>query len=178
MADWTVIPDSVLDPDAPLTSDLAYAWRDNPIAIAEGASGAPKVQGIALGGVYIGFASASVSPLAVTDLDRVKILHIDLVAGASTTWNFQMGFSNDNGATWGSYQNVGPTANAGGSKISLRFIVDLTTGAVSYVGTIPTGLLANSASLTVPADCNAIRMTATGSSPSAGGHFTVLGGAA
>lgn len=41
MADWTAIPDSVLDPDAPLTSDLAYAWRDNPIAIAEGASGAP-----------------------------------------------------------------------------------------------------------------------------------------
>ena len=52
MADWTLIADSALDPDAPLTSDLAYAWRDNPIAIAEGATDAPKVQGIALGGVY------------------------------------------------------------------------------------------------------------------------------
>ena len=44
MADWTVITDASLDPDAPLTSELAYAWRDNPIAIAEGAAGAPRIQ--------------------------------------------------------------------------------------------------------------------------------------
>ena len=44
MADWTVISDTSLDPDAPLTSELAYAWRDNPIAIAEGAVGAPRIQ--------------------------------------------------------------------------------------------------------------------------------------
>lgn len=43
MADWTNIPDTALDPDAPLTSELAYAWRDNPIAIAEGAAGAPRI---------------------------------------------------------------------------------------------------------------------------------------
>jgi len=44
MADWTNIPDTALDPDAPLTSDLAYAWRDNPIAISEGAVGAPYMR--------------------------------------------------------------------------------------------------------------------------------------
>lgn len=44
MASWTSIPDSSLDPDAPVTSELAYAWRDNPIAITEGASGAPRIQ--------------------------------------------------------------------------------------------------------------------------------------
>lgn len=49
MADWTVITDSSLDPDAPLTSELAYAWRDNPIAIAEGAAGAPRILDAALG---------------------------------------------------------------------------------------------------------------------------------
>lgn len=49
MADWTVITDAQLDPDAPLTSDLAYAWRDNPIAIAEGAAGAPRIVDAALG---------------------------------------------------------------------------------------------------------------------------------
>lgn len=43
MADWTNITDAMTDPDAPLTSELAKAWRDNPIAIAEGASGAPRV---------------------------------------------------------------------------------------------------------------------------------------
>ena len=44
MADYRSIDDSEVDPDAPVTSDLAYALRDNPIAIAEGASGAPRVQ--------------------------------------------------------------------------------------------------------------------------------------
>ena len=44
MADFTVIPDTAIDPDAPLTAQLAYAWRDNPIAIAEGAISAPYVQ--------------------------------------------------------------------------------------------------------------------------------------
>jgi len=41
MADWVTITDSQCDPDAPLTSGLAYAWRDNTIAIAEGSPGAP-----------------------------------------------------------------------------------------------------------------------------------------
>lgn len=48
MADWTNIPDSSVDPDAPVTSELAYAWRDNPIAIAEGATGAPRIHGNAI----------------------------------------------------------------------------------------------------------------------------------
>lgn len=43
MADWLNITDTQVDPDAPLTSQLAYGWRDNPIAIAEGAAGAPYV---------------------------------------------------------------------------------------------------------------------------------------
>lgn len=43
MADWTNITDTAVDPDAPLTSQLAYAWRDNPIAMGEGAAGAPYV---------------------------------------------------------------------------------------------------------------------------------------
>lgn len=48
MADYVPIPDSMVDPDAPLTSDLMYRVRDNPIAIAEGATGAPRVQNAAL----------------------------------------------------------------------------------------------------------------------------------
>lgn len=48
MADWTTISDTSVDPDAPLTSQLGYAWRDNPIAIAEGATGAPRIQTLAL----------------------------------------------------------------------------------------------------------------------------------
>lgn len=41
MATYITITDSQLDPDAPLTSSLAYQWRDNPIAIAEADASAP-----------------------------------------------------------------------------------------------------------------------------------------
>jgi hypothetical protein len=44
MATWTNIPGSNLDPGAPARSLDAKALRDNPIAIAEGASGAPRIQ--------------------------------------------------------------------------------------------------------------------------------------
>ena len=48
MADYVAQTDSQLDPDAPLTSELAYGWRDNLIAVTEGAVGAPRVQDAAL----------------------------------------------------------------------------------------------------------------------------------
>lgn len=41
MTDYNAILDTQCDPDAPLTSFLAYAWRDNPIAISEGSTDAP-----------------------------------------------------------------------------------------------------------------------------------------
>ena len=58
MADWIDIQDSAVDPDAPVTSELAYAFRDNPIAITEGASGAPRIQDGALGGTATGYGSS------------------------------------------------------------------------------------------------------------------------
>ena len=45
MAAWTTIPDSDLDPESPITTSLMQALRDNPVAIAEGASGAPLITG-------------------------------------------------------------------------------------------------------------------------------------
>ena len=44
---YVPILDTQLDPDAPLTSQLAYQWRDNPIAMFQGLSGAPRLQGAA-----------------------------------------------------------------------------------------------------------------------------------
>lgn len=45
---WTAIPDSVLEPGKPARSIDAMALRDNPIAIAEGAAGAPRIKAPAL----------------------------------------------------------------------------------------------------------------------------------
>lgn len=66
MADWTAIPDASLDPDAPLTSELAYAWRDNPVAITEGAAGAPKITHSALMSPSAGAAIQYGSAVSVT----------------------------------------------------------------------------------------------------------------
>ena len=43
MATWTTIPDSSLEPGKPIRAIDTLALRDNPVAIAEGASGAPRI---------------------------------------------------------------------------------------------------------------------------------------
>lgn len=48
MADWTTIPDSSIEPGKPIRSIDGLALRDNPVAITEGATGAPRVQDAAL----------------------------------------------------------------------------------------------------------------------------------
>lgn len=49
MATWTTLPDATLEPGKPIRSIDVLALRDNPVAIAEGASGAPKILDAALG---------------------------------------------------------------------------------------------------------------------------------
>lgn len=41
---WTNIPDDVLEPGKPIRSVDAIALRDNPIALAQGLPGAPRIQ--------------------------------------------------------------------------------------------------------------------------------------
>ncbi len=48
MADYTAIQNANLEPGAPWISATAFALRDNPIAIAEGAAGAPRIQNAAM----------------------------------------------------------------------------------------------------------------------------------
>jgi hypothetical protein len=48
MATWTTLPDASLEPGKPIRSIDGLALRDNPIAISEGAVGAPKIQTAAL----------------------------------------------------------------------------------------------------------------------------------
>jgi hypothetical protein len=45
MATWTNVANTSLEPGSPARSVDAFALRDNPIAIAEGAAGAPRIAG-------------------------------------------------------------------------------------------------------------------------------------
>lgn len=49
MATWTTLPDATLEPGKPIRSIDVLALRDNPVAIAEGASGAPRIEVDGLG---------------------------------------------------------------------------------------------------------------------------------
>ena len=174
--DWTTAEYEV---GAPATSLSFERWFRNPVALAQGAAGAPKVSGIALDNVYIGFGAGTGGvgiPVIKTDLGRVKTLQMDVTVGCSATWNFQLGFSNDNGASWGSYQNLGPTGNGSGVKFLMRVIINLIAGVTSYTGIIGAGPGAANTTLSVPSGCNAILLYATGSDPAISCQFTVLAG--
>lgn len=54
MTDYNPIPDNILEPDDPIPADLGIRWRDNPIAMFEGAPGAPRLQFEALGTLVAG----------------------------------------------------------------------------------------------------------------------------
>jgi len=54
MTAYVTITDAQTDPGAPGTSELWKQWRDNPIAIAEGSTGAPRIAVAAQGGTIVG----------------------------------------------------------------------------------------------------------------------------
>lgn len=92
MAAYTTIADSEIDPESPFTTTLATKYRDNPIAITEGASGAPRIVDIA-----ISFSSSTriLQGLVIPDFDvstsstfaKVGDILMPVPAGV-TTFNF------------------------------------------------------------------------------------------
>lgn len=54
MTSYVSIPNGDIDQDSPITQPLMTALRDNPIAIAEGATGAPRIYGAAMYGTTTG----------------------------------------------------------------------------------------------------------------------------
>jgi hypothetical protein len=64
VSDWTDIPDTAIVPGKPVLASHGVAYRDNPVAIAEGAVGAPRIEGqqgpvVKRGGLFLGQGSIS-----------------------------------------------------------------------------------------------------------------------
>lgn len=165
MADWTSISDAQVDPDAPLTSGLGYAWRDNPIAIAEGASGAPRVRGRALSHVSFGaIAVTGTGGQGYTDCAGVGVVMSPMHV-ATNGRVLRARYSNNNGSTWGSWQTVisitGPGGGAGNVAAG-HCRLNLQTGvfAAHYITQGSTFFnAANSGTHTVPVNCNAFQLS-------------------
>jgi hypothetical protein len=69
MTTYTAIPDSDIDPESPITTTLMTRIRDNPIAITEGAAGAPPIANAALAGYPFSASAGDVTGLGWALLD-------------------------------------------------------------------------------------------------------------
>lgn len=115
MADWTAIPDSVLDPDAPLTSDLAYAWRDNVIAQSEGAVGAPKNLGRSMD-IDAGNLTGTGAITGLGDCAKLLLSATAVASGTGSSISSSIGYqlSADGGSTWGTAVVIATSEVLGG----------------------------------------------------------------
>lgn len=127
MTSYITITDAETDPSAPLTSELAKKWRDNPIAIAEGSTGAPKIAKKIVGG--------SASTVTITGLTDFSGVEIDFWAtfpgGLSGGGDVNVSFSDD-GTTY-----YGSTTVASGDGQGYTFgkvWVDFTTASLVCTG--------------------------------------------
>lgn len=143
-----------------ITLQMLRAMRDNPIAMAEGAPGAPKVQGVALGGISMGYINASApTPSGYIDCDRFETIvgFGYIFAGAATS--LEVRYSDNNGSSYGSYQTVIGSIGAGNHYFNAR--LNLRTGVVFAISNSGLG---GGGTHTVPANCNAFQMRVTGGS--------------
>lgn len=176
MADWITIADSQLDPDAPLTSELAYAWRDNSIAIAEGAPGAPRVQPEARRLILYQNNALTTTPVTVTGLRSdiyVSLYGFISVIGAGSSATVQMRFSSDGGATFGAWGNLTATSTGVAPASGQEIMLSLTDGRILV------GHGANSTGqpflLTSSAPVNAIGFRVDGSGTLQGASVYLIG---
>jgi hypothetical protein len=107
MVDYVPPSTSQVSPKRPGTVEWGRAADERPIAIADGAPGAPRIAPIAFAGLFLGqIQTTSASPGGFNDLDRFE--QIMMVGGrVGATTQPQIRFSTDNGASWGSWQSFG-----------------------------------------------------------------------
>ena len=178
MTSYIVITDEETDPGAPVTSELLKKERDNPIAMAEGATGAPKVKGIALSNVYLtSFTQSGTTPQSLTGAGNYKELRADILS--PSMGDLQIGFSSS-GVFSGWTTIVSPST--GQRKAIGNLYVNMSTGSYhvrlffsdSSGGNVST--MSTSGVLTVPVGVDELKVTQSGSGPTIIYDWYVLSG--
>lgn len=123
MATYRAIASTEVDADSPVTETLMTALADNPTAIAEGASGAPKIA------VSVATASAgAASTLTITGLDDFSgiIIQGTTAYSGGTNGTLTVELSDDSGGTWGAASTIVDLVSTESTTYFLW--VDLVTG--------------------------------------------------
>lgn len=148
MANYTTINPDWFLPGAPAIGAQVGAIAENTDAITEGADGAPKISGAALGDYWLGvgtIGSASYATYA-QDLSRVAVVRISGLYGSGGTPTVdRISLSSDGGSTWGADQTISIPVFTPGYDAYFN----LETGAI--VSTSGAG------TFTPLANCNAVR---------------------
>jgi len=115
MATYTAISNGQIDQDSPITQPLMAALRDNPIAMAEGDSSAPK---FALQAQVDGtYATTSGGTAVFTNLDDFAGVEFNVLAqeigGTVVGSDVLFEYSTDNGSSWSSSVNLGTVPSSG-----------------------------------------------------------------
>lgn len=102
MADWTTLPNLAVGVGGLPSGTTVTALRDNPVAIAEGAAGAPRIVGDALNLIVAEINPAGMSSVIITDLETSDFTLEFYTIQPDSTGDRTLFFdpSYDNGATF------------------------------------------------------------------------------
>lgn len=130
MTTYTSIPNTDIDQDSPVTQPLMTALRDNPIAITEGSSGAPRIVAAAIEG---GSAS-SAGDVYVSEGDGTGVWQKALPSSRSdVTGSRSIGTTYQN--TGATFMVVSITVSAGGEQ---ALLFEVSSDGASWLRTIDT----------------------------------------
>lgn len=186
MTAWTTISNLLVAVGAKPFATTMQALRDNPIAIAEGASGAPRVQPLAMVGFAANVEHVGTTPDSVVftyPCERLRVAVHIVGRNTSGSSNFRIRASSDGGATWGAYSNIVDVAQISGSTAQFmgELEISMTSGiwSFAYTRSNSTGsvcqVFRGAATMSVLSGANAIEFSfsaaGTGANPS--GNHTV-----
>lgn len=180
MTTYVAIPNGDIDQDSPVTQPLLTAIRDNPIAISEGATGAPRNMPNSLD-LYLASGNLVAGGTSIIDLagyDRL-ILKATMISNITAATSIQIRFSNDNGASFGAYQTLvtAAAANNSGGTIEADFSLQTGLGIMMAVGSSTAAMShGGPLTLTVPANANAISIRVNGAGFVSGSFYLFGGG--
>jgi hypothetical protein len=167
MATHRTIASTETDPLAPIVAALMKALAANPVAIAEGATGAPKVMGQALG-IYLGSQDPAANTYAgFTGLDRGTWVEIEgMMDSGATATGVQARLSSDNGSTWSVASTITGSNLNNTAFGRFRTIINLQTGAYRCYSSSGAGstISFGSGTLALTGSPNAIQLRASGAS--------------
>jgi hypothetical protein len=111
MADWTNLPNTAVGVGGLPSGTTVTALRDNPVAIAEGAAGAPRVQ--TLGQSLSRIATFSGTGLSITEIDFIDLpvvreffIAFESLAFSGSATSFNVAVSSDNGSTFSAFLQI------------------------------------------------------------------------